>query len=265
MADCAWITTCSGAAHDHLAELVPAASRNKLTLIYHGLDFSRFPAPAERKSANIGDDAANPVVLLSVGRAVEKKGHDILISALALLPAGLHWRLDHIGGGPLLDRLKQQARRQGVAERIDWLGAQPQEKVLVAYRGADLFVLACRIAGDGDRDGLPNVLLEAQSQGLACIATQVSAIPELIEDGITGALVAPDDAAALAGALVSLIGDPARRAALGRAGQNRVRERFSCDDGIVRIARFLVDPTLESTFSTAPPEPEPCALRSTHP
>ena len=263
--DCTWITTCSGAAHNHLAKLVPAASRNKLSLIYHGLDFTRFPAPTMDRPASDGNDANRPVILLTVGRAVEKKGHDVLISALARLPAELHWRLVHIGGGPLLDKLKREAGRQGIAERVTWLGAQPQERVLDAYRSAELFVLACRIAGDGDRDGLPNVLLEAQSQRLACVASHVSAIPELIEDGVTGVLVPPDDPAALALALASLIRDPTRRGGLGSAGQDSVRARFSCDDGIARIARMLDAPKHDPAPAAAPFEPEPCALRSTHP
>lgn len=263
--DCTWITTCSGAAHNHLAELASATNQSKLSLIYHGLDFTRFPAPATGRPANDGGDTDRPIILLTVGRAVEKKGHDVLISALAQLPAELHWRLVHIGGGPLLDNLKRQASRQGVAERVTWLGAQPQEQVLDAYRNADMFVLACRVAADGDRDGLPNVLLEAQSQRLACVASHVSAIPELIENGVTGVLVPPDDPAVLALALASLIRDPARRDALGSAGHDRVHARFSCDDGIAVIARMLDAPKLNPAHAAAPFEPEPCALRSTHP
>ena len=82
----------------------------------------------------------------------------------------------------------------GLSHRIEWRGARAQPEVLAAYREADLFVLASKIADDGDRDGLPNVLMEAQSQRLACISTDVSAIPELIEDGVTGLLVPPDPA-----------------------------------------------------------------------
>ncbi len=265
IADCCWITTCSGAARAHLAELAPGEAREKLSLIYHGLDFARFPPPATPRPAIDGKDGNAPVVLLSVGRAVEKKGHDVLISALAELPSDLNWRLIHVGGGPLLNDLKRQAERHGIARNLTWLGAQPQERVLEAYRSADVFVLASRIARDGDRDGLPNVLLEAQSQTLCCVASRVSAIPELIEDGVTGILVPSDDAAALSRALASVITDPARRSALGRAGAVRVRARFSCSEGIARIASLL------NTASGGPaPESdqfhsESCALRSTHP
>ncbi len=113
----------------------------------------------------------------------------------------------------------------------------PQPDVLAAYREADLFVLAAKVTEDGDRDGLPNVLLEAQSQGLACVASDISGIPELIENGATGLLVPSADPPALARALAGLIRDPARRAALGAAGERRVRTRFSLTSGIDLLAR----------------------------
>src|SRR5689334_7989553 len=99
----------------------------------------------------------------------------------------------------------------GLSHRIEWRGASTQPEVLAAYREADLFVLASKIAKDGDRDGLPNVLLEAQSQGLACISTSLSAIPELIEHGVTGLLVPPGDPTAIAEELERLIRDPEER------------------------------------------------------
>ena len=119
--------------------------------------------------------------ILSVGRAVPKKGYDILLQALALLPARLHWRFVHIGGGDELARLKPLADKLGIADRITWKGALAQEDVLVHYRSADIFALACRVAADGDRDGLPNVLVEASSQNLVCISTDISGIPELLD------------------------------------------------------------------------------------
>ena len=143
--------------------------------------------------------------LLSVGRLVEKKGTDVLLDALALLPVGLNWTLVHVGGGPLREALSQQAKELDIDSRITWRGAMTQDRLIAEYRAADLFVLASRIAQDGDRDGLPNVLMEAQSQGLACIATKVSAIHELIDDGVTGVMVEPESAPSLAAALASLV------------------------------------------------------------
>jgi glycosyltransferase involved in cell wall biosynthesis len=109
------------------------------------------------------------------------------------------------------------------------------------YRAADLFVLACRIARDGDRDGLPNVLMEAQSQSVACLATRVASIPELIDDRVTGVLVDPESPVQLADALRDLIADPEQRRRLGRAGQMRLAARFGMEQSLAPLAeRFGV-------------------------
>ena len=242
LADCRWLVTCTRTNRDHLADLAPAG--RQVDLVYHGLDEGRFPPLENRHPSRDGGDAGDPVVLLSVGRAVVKKGYDDLLDALGRLPAALNWRLIHIGGGPLLRSLKRRAQRDGLAGRITWMGAQPQEMVLAQYRAADAFVLACRIADDGDRDGLPNVLMEAQSQGLACLSTAVSAIPELIVADETGLLVAPGDGAALAAALARLIADAKLRQRLGAAGMERVRAAFSFDDAIDRLAQRFGPPVL---------------------
>lgn len=232
--ECRWAVTCSAAARDHLAAL--ANRPDAVELVYHGLDLSRFAQNPSRQPDRDGSDTDNPVVLLTVGRAVEKKGHDILIAALARLPSELSWKWIHIGGGGLLKTLKKQAGNAGISDRIEWLGSQPQETVLQRYREADLFVLANRVASDGDRDGLPNVLLEAQSQGLPCIASAVSAVPELIRDKVNGRLVPPENVEALTSILVALIADPQRRHRMGDAGRRIVEERFSCQGGLDQLA-----------------------------
>jgi glycosyltransferase involved in cell wall biosynthesis len=233
--DCAWATTCTAGHAAHLRALAPDA---EVMLTYHGLDPRRFPA-IERALGPDGSDPARPVRLLGVARLVPKKGVDVLLAALAMLPKSLAWRYEHVGGGPLLERLRAEANRLGIAERITWQGALAEERVLQAYRAADLFVLASRVAADGDRDGLPNVLLEAGAMQLAAVASRVAAVPELIEDGVNGALAASGDAAALAGALARLIADPAARLRLGRAGRARVLERFAMAPGIDRLAARL--------------------------
>jgi len=230
LADCEWLVTCTRVNRDHLAALAPAG---RVELVYHGVDLSRFAPPPSTRLGVDGSDARHPVIILSVARLVEKKGTDVLVDALARLPKDLHWRFVHVGGGPLNRKLEQQAARLGVADRITWRGALAHDQVLEEYRRADLFALACRVARDGDRDGLPNVLAEAQSQGLACVATRVSAIPELLTD----VLVQENDAAALAGALEALIRDPARRRALGEAGRARVRAQFTLEGNFGRLAQ----------------------------
>lgn len=227
LAEADWVVTCTASGADHLTSL--AADPARVMLQYHGLDLNRFPSPPDRERGEDGSDSERPVTLLSVGRAVAKKGYDDLIEALGALPRGLAWRMVHIGGGGLSNDLKARAEAVGIGARIDWRGARPQGDVLAALGEADLFVLASKIAGDGDRDGLPNVLMEAQSQRVCVIATAVSAIPELIQDDETGVLVSPSDPAALARALEALIRNPSRRAALASAGEARVREAFDAD------------------------------------
>lgn len=233
LASCDWLVTCTATNRDYLSRLAPPG---RVELVYHGLDLSRFaPDPSPRKPAD-GSQADDPVVLLSVGRLVEKKGTDVLLDALARLPATLHWRLVHVGGGPLRPALERQAESLGLSDRIRWRGAMAQDELMVLYRSADLFALASRIADDGDRDGLPNVLMEAQSQGLPCVASDVSAIHELIIGGETGVLVPPQDPQALATALHDLIQDPARRLALGLAGRARVTAQFGMQANLEHLA-----------------------------
>ncbi|MBN33605.1 MAG: colanic acid biosynthesis glycosyltransferase WcaL [Rhodospirillaceae bacterium] len=233
LTDCGWVVTCTATNRDHLSALSP---RENVALVYHGLDLARWPAGPQRPDRRDGSKSADPVRLVSVGRAVPKKGYDDLVAALARLPADLHWTLDHIGGGPERERLKQAAKDAGIEQRITWHGAQPQTVVLEAYRGSDLFVLASKIAEDGDRDGLPNVMMEAQSQGLPVVATRVSAVPELIEEDVNGLLAEPGDPASLADALHALITDPEWRQRLGTAGEAHVRSTFSMETCIEDLA-----------------------------
>ena len=230
--DADWGVTCTGVNTRYLKSLSKAPE--KVELVYHGLDFEGFPMPSPEPSARNG--SADPVRILSVGRAVEKKGYDDLLEALAALPAGLNWRFTHIGGGALSDTLKAHADRLNLTKRIVWRGAQPREEVIKACRDADLFVLPSKLAKSGDRDGLPNVLMEAQSMGLCCLSTEVSAIPELITDGKTGRLVAPGDRKALACALKQLITAPDLRDTLGNAACSHVRTHFASAPGLDHLA-----------------------------
>ncbi|HET9761893.1 MAG TPA: glycosyltransferase [Casimicrobiaceae bacterium] len=236
---CAWLATCTACNAEHLRTL--ASRRSDVELIYHGIDVARFPAPDSPKREADGTDRAQPVTILTVGRAVDKKGFDDLLRALALLPAGVHWRMVHVGGGPLRTRLEALAHSLGIGDRVQWLGPKPHHDVLEAYRRADIFALPCRISDDGDRDGLPNVLLEAQSQRIACVSTRVSGVPELIVDGATGLLVEPRAPAALAAALARLIADPALRHALAQAGLERATTLFSLQAGADRLAHRFAE------------------------
>ncbi|PTM98643.1 glycosyltransferase involved in cell wall biosynthesis [Mycoplana dimorpha] len=237
LSDTRWTVTCNQTGFDRLRGL--ANGKNHVHLSYHGLDLDRFGPFAGAHSLRDGSDPEDPVTILSVGRAVDKKGYDILLQALALLPAGVCWRFVHIGGGPNLEALKALADRLALAGRITWHGALDQHDCLEAYRRSDLFALACRITADGDRDGLPNVLVEASSQKLACVSTDISGIPELLKDGENGFVVPPEDPKALAGAIERLIRDPALRTRLGEAAERRVRAEFDHHVGIRQLTALF--------------------------
>ncbi len=248
LADARWTVTCTKGGADHLSSLAPnGGSGNgngnggKVKLVYHGLDLNRFPRPEQKVSNRDGTDDKNPVRFLSVGRAVEKKGLDTLLQALADLPTDLHWRWTHIAGGPLLGALKQQASDLGLTDRLSFLGSQAQSRVLQAYRESDIFVLPCRIAADGDRDGLPNVIVEAQSQCLPVLSTPISGIPELIENGVNGVLVEPNSPQQLASALIDMSADPTRRSQMGNLGADKVHESFNAANEINLLLELLRD------------------------
>jgi glycosyltransferase involved in cell wall biosynthesis len=232
LADAAWGVTCTRANLDYLRSLT--ADPRKIHLVYHGLDFSRFPSAPERKAI-----ARGPFTIVSVGRAVEKKGYADLLRALALLGDEYDWRFEHAGGGALAARLKQQAEKLGIAKRIAWHGSQDRAFIFDMLKRADLFVLPSRLARSGDRDGLPNVLMEAQAFAVPVLSTDVSGIPELVTHGRTGWLVPERDPGALAEAIRRLIEDEPLRLKLAAAGAKTVREKFSSEPGIDFVARKL--------------------------
>jgi glycosyltransferase involved in cell wall biosynthesis len=228
-----WAVTCTAGGFQHLQTL--SGAKKNVHLSYHGLDLTRFPHFKTPRPVRDGSNADDPVRILSVGRAVKKKGIDILLRALASLPQNIHWRFTHIGGGDELAALKKIADELRIADRIVWTGAMDQKQVLENYREADLFALACRITSDGDRDGLPNVLVEAASQALTCISTNISGIPEFFVSGENGLLTEPDNPAAFAEALRMAITDPQLRQRLGSAAENRVRTAFDHRTSIAEL------------------------------
>lgn len=223
-----WGVTCTRFGYEHLRGLMPEGRQDDIELAYHGLDLTRFPRPQPSDdNNNCGGDPNQPVKIVSVGRLVDKKGYDVLLEALALLPDDLAWEFYHAGGGGLKTKLKEQAARLGISSKVKWMGARPQLEVLSLLQTSDIFALASRISSDGDRDGLPNVLMEAQSQALPCVATNIVGIPEFLIDGKTGLLVPQEDPDALSAALKKLITLPKLRTEMGQAGRLRLEEKFA--------------------------------------
>jgi glycosyltransferase involved in cell wall biosynthesis len=234
LAGARFAVTCSEAGRARLSALAPATP---VTLVYHGLDRAFFAPPAAFGSSRDGRDPAEPVRLLSVGRFQPKKGFDVLLRALAQVPG--HVVLTVVGYGPGEAALRALTRTLQLGGRVRFVGQLDHPAVRALYREHDVFVLASRIARDGDRDGLPNVVVEALSQGLPVVATRVAALPEIVEDGVNGRLVPPEDPAALAAALDGLARAPDARRRLGAAGIRRVADGFDLEVGVDRLVALL--------------------------
>ena len=235
------VVTCCGTNMEYLADLASDESRGKLRLIHHGVDLRGFqPAaqtaqqtqpqdPHSRQNELHVDAAAadDAPLILSVGRLVEKKGFPDLLHACAeLAQAGYSFRCAIYGDGPLHDALAAQIAQLGLADRVMLAGACSQPELLPALQRADIFALAPFVTDDGDRDGIPNVLVEAMACALPVVTTEVAGIPELVQHDHNGLLVAPRDSVGLAAALAALLDDEARRARLGATARRTVVERF---------------------------------------
>jgi glycosyltransferase involved in cell wall biosynthesis len=227
---------CTAAGRDRLRALAPDA---RLELVHHGVDRALFAPPAAFGSARDGRNPADPVRLLAVGRFHPKKGFDLLLDAFSRVTC--HVTLTLVGYGPLEPALRARAEGLGVGPRVTWTGPLDQPAVRARYRASDLLVLAPRVAADDDRDGLPNVVVEALSQGVPVVATRVGAIAEAVEDGVHGRLVPPGNPGALAAAIEALAGDPGTRHRFGEAGIRRVARDFDLEASIDRLLALLAE------------------------
>jgi glycosyltransferase involved in cell wall biosynthesis len=236
--------TCTAAGRARLDALAPG----RVALVYHGLDRTLFAPPPSIGSRRDGSAPADPVRLLAVGRFQPKKGYATLFAAIARVPAAV--RLTVVGYGPLEDALRAQVAALGVEDRVRWTGPLDQPAVRAQYRAHDLFLVASEVAADGDRDGLPNVVLEALSQGLPVVATRAAAIPEVVLDGLHGRLVAPGDADAFAAAIDTLARDPDARQRMGAAGIQRIAEGWDVETAAARL-----HPLLETALPAVSPGP----------
>ena len=229
-----FVVTVSDFNRVHL-EGVLGGDRTRVRRLYNGVDLERF-SPRARAAPAPHD---GPVVL-AIGRLVEKKGFADLLGAwpavVARVPAA---RLVLVGEGPERDALVARARTLGITDTVRWAGALPQDAVRELLATATLFALPCRIARDGNRDGLPTVLLEALASGVPCVTTTVTGNPEIVRDGIEGRLVAPGDPDALAAALVGLLLDPESRARMAAAARASAIERFDLRRNVATLSSWF--------------------------
>jgi glycosyltransferase involved in cell wall biosynthesis len=211
--------TCTQYNVEYLQGRLPGAVAAKVRRIYHGLELDRYVA-LERA-------ATDQPVIVSVGQLKEKKGLRYLVDAMALLrDRGIRARCRIIGEGPLREELEAQVKSVGLDGSVELLGALPHDAVLHHYAEAAVFTLPCVVASDGDRDGIPNAILEAMAAGIPVVSTPTSGIPEVVRDDDTGLLVPVADRTALADALERLVRDPELRERLGGSGRAFVVDAF---------------------------------------
>lgn len=227
-----FIVVCTRYGVERLQRLHSLTSSDKLHLIRHGVEASRLLAQPR---------VAHPLPLvLSVGRLVEKKGFRFLLQAAAIVAGkGLHFELVIVGDGPERDELQRLAAGLGLREKVIFTGVLSQEELAEVYRRAEAFCLASVVASDGDRDGLPNVIIEAMAYGVPVVASNLGAIPEAVRHEETGLLAPPGSAGELAEQLERVLRDESLRQRLVQNGRRLVEEEFDLQRNTVQLGTLF--------------------------
>ena len=219
----------------------PAAQR--MRRVYNGLDLQRFTykAPLHRLPK-----------IVAVGRLVEKKGFADLIGACATLAAsGRRFTCEIVGSGELEADLRGQIDQSGAGGMVRLIGHRPQAEVVRLVQEAAAFVAPCVLGEDGNRDGLPTVLLEAMALGTPVVSTDVTGIPEVLRDGETGLLVPQRNSAALAGAISRLTGDFTLRVRLANRARRLIEADFNVHDNAAHLREIFAE-SAESSRKAVP-------------
>jgi glycosyltransferase involved in cell wall biosynthesis len=227
------VVTCCQVNATYIEAVVPREDRPPVLVIHHGVDLHRFaPSPRDQEPA--------PPRLVSVGRLVEKKGFDDLLRALAEVKArGLPFRVRVCGDGPLREELLRLRDDLGLGRDVELPGAQNSDAVLEALHGASAFALTPRELPGGDRDGIPNVLVEAMACGLPVVTTSAGGITELVRHDVNGLVVTPGDVDGIADSLSRILTDAASRGRLGAAARRTVELGYDTEDAARRLEDVL--------------------------
>ena len=228
LAGAKFVSTCTGYNRSYLSQFGKDLFNHKLFCIYHGLELERY-VNGQRVSPD------RPIIL-SVGQLRERKGLSYLVEACRILrDRGIQFECRIVGDGPIRPALEAQIQQLGLEAQVKLYGALTHEFVIEQYEQATVFTLPAVQGADGDRDGIPNVILEALAMELPVVSTQHSGVPEVVEDGVNGLLVPPEDAQALADALEKLIHSPETRQQFGKMGRQVVAERFDPEKNTRRL------------------------------
>jgi glycosyltransferase involved in cell wall biosynthesis len=235
-----FVATCTAANQHHLEALCPDVPT--IHTIYHGLNTDYF-----QPKNTINNTTVTPLVL-SVGRFVEKKGFHYLIEACAQLKqAGIPFRCLILGeDGDQSETIRHQITKLALENNVELQGPVTQEQLREIYRSATLFVLPCLITNSGDRDGIPNVMVEAMSMGLPVVSTNISGVPELVKHGINGLLVPERDSTALAGALQCILENAGLRQHFGTRARDTVCQTFDARKTTLSLKDLLLNAAQDS-------------------
>jgi glycosyltransferase involved in cell wall biosynthesis len=231
-----FIVTISNFSKQFLLNLVPGNKIDeKIHTIHCGISLEEFSPSTNKKEGQVP-------VLLFVAQLEERKGAPYLIEACKLLSgSGLDYECILIGDGAQKQLVQDLIDKYLLENRVKMVGALPQEKIKSYLDSADIFVLPCIVASDGDIDGIPVSLMEAMAMEIPTVSTRVSGIPELIIDGKSGILVDQKDEVALGNAIQNLIGDPGLRKTLGVNGRQRIIADFNVHKTASELGKLFTD------------------------
>jgi glycosyltransferase involved in cell wall biosynthesis len=237
--------TCTRYNKEHLVRTLRGRAGSNVHCIYHGLDTGKYKP---------GETAPEvPPLLIAVGQLKEKKGFTHLLSACRLLrDRGYDFQCQIVGDGPLRSELQNRIHQLDLNATVRLLGALSHSEVVEKYSQASIFTLPCVVAPDGDRDGIPNVILEAMAMGLPVVATSHSGIPEVVVSGVNGLLVPPADETALADALAELLDHPAQRRLFGQNARRTVIDRFDVASNACKLLKQFITSWRDPSFRRLP-------------
>ena len=226
------IVTISNFHRKYINDLCPQL-KNQVEVVYCALETDRLQ-PLDRGFK------AGPFKILSVGRMIEKKGFEYLIeSCQQLRQKGFEINCTIVGGGTLKNQLNSLIQQRGLEDCVFLAGSMSQKQVLEHYRQADVFALPCVVASDGDRDGIPVVLMEAMAFEIPVVTTPITGIPDLVQDQHNGLMVKERDTQSLTTAIETLIGDEALRERLGRNGRQTILATFDIRKNTAKLASIF--------------------------
>jgi glycosyltransferase involved in cell wall biosynthesis len=227
------LVTCCQVNADYIAATVPARLQ-AVRVIHHGVELDLFkPRPRPPVVAD--------VQIVTVGRLVEKKGFPDLLRALGRLKAsGRRITCRVYGDGPLLRPLTELRDLLGLADAVHFAGERSRETIIQALHSSDVFVLTPTVTEDGDRDGIPNVLVEAMACGLPVVSTSAGGIPELVTHGENGFLTAPGDVVSIENHIATLLDSAKLRQQMGVAARRTVESGYDVNMAAERLMRIFL-------------------------